>query len=1825
MLNIKQSLGFFLCFICSSSFAQQITVDNGVSLENLIENTLIQGCVEISNISSPINGNSIGLGSFGYFERGTSSFPFENGIVLTTGNANSGGNSANNTTLNDGDATWTTDSDLESALDISNTLNATAIEFDFVSISNQIQFNYILASEEYFGNFPCQYSDGFAFLIREAGSGAPYVNIALVPGTSTPVNTNTVHDEIVGFCDAANGQFFEGYNLGDTNYNGRTTVLSATATIQPNVQYQIKLVIADQTDENYDSAVFIEGNSFNATVDLGEDVTTCATNVVLDGDIENPLATYSWYLDGILISGANQPIFNAIETGNYRVEITIPLSGSACIIEDETNITLSSTQSAGPILDFEICDDLSADGLEFFNLNTKDTEVLASVPTSNYTISYHLSNTDALDGTNPITTSIENTSNPQLIHVRIEDINNGCLAYSTFNLVVNPLPTIIDPTPLDVCDDQTADGFTAIDLNIKNDEITNGQTNLVVTYHSNAADATIGSNAIPMPFVNTSINEQVFVSVQNPQTGCISTTTLDISVLDNPVINMDDHYIDACDMDHDGFAEFDLTTIIPDVLQGLTDVTVTFHETNEDALSGTNPIADETNYTNIVSNEQIVFIRVENNTTDCASITPIEIHTNLLLTATNIDSVSSCDVDNDSNEEFNLASIAIGIINDLDNVTVEFYETANDRDNQLNPINQSIPFIPISNPQTIFLGLASDTCTDVAEIEFVLVPIQEFTPISSQTVCDENQDGITTTDLSDFDTIVTSGMPNFTVTYFLSEDDALSGSNVLPNFYTNTTNPFTVFPRIQSIGTGCFDVNSFDITVLEAPITTTPAQIIVCDNDQDGFSIINLSNVISEVITETTDRSITFHNSRSHANNNSNNISNTNAYNSETESIFIRITNTVTGCHSVEELSVIVNTLPVFQPIENYKICENNSDGFGDFLFNTKDIEILNGQPDKQVIYYVNQNDADNRVNAINKNTTYQNIINPQTIYTRVENISDQNCYDTTSFTIEVGTNPLFNVPTNWFVCDEVSNDGFETFNLSTKVAEIAQGIPDNLTITFYTSLFNAENSINPLPNEFTNTVNPQQIYVQIDNGTICNSITAFELNVIQVPELNTSEPLVLCDTDDDGFVDFNLTDAEVAILDVRQDDIVIAYFESLEDLETNTDAIPNPNAYTNISNPQTVYIKVTNTISNCYAFVPIDLSVNLPPTIIDFEEFETCDNSTNSFDLTEINSIIIDDLTNINISYFTSFTDAFDNTNSLSDIYTYQTSLDKIYARVASTISPCFTIYDFDLKINPLPIANQPSDLEACDDISNDGFESFNLEQQTAVILGSQNTTNFTITYHLSLANANSDSNPLASNYTANVNQTISVRVENNITGCYNLTSFNLIVNPHPNTPQPLQECDTDYDALTTIDLTQAETDLFEVTNLNNSISYFESLDDLQANTNPILEPTNYQNLSNPQTVYIRVDNAIANCFTFVPLTLNVNLPPAINQFETYDICANTDNSFDLTEINEALMDETFNILFSYYTNEMDAMASTNPLDSNYNYTSNNDVLFVRVEFSTTHCFYIYQFNLNVNPTPTIHQSNDLIGCDDNFDGILEFNLTTQNASLLGNQSAAQYAVTYHNSQLDANQNSNALNTDYFAFNTEVIYARIENNTTGCYNTTQFTVIINPIPSIDIEDQVICLDNLPLLVSANTNDPTDQYLWSTGETSPEIEITAIGIYWVTVTNVFGCENTRTFGVSESEAATIEVTETIDFSDPNNIIITVSGIGDYLYQLDDGIPQESPVFENVGLGYHTITVIDVNGCSEITQEVVVIDAPKHMTPNADGDFDTWHISGVETL
>ncbi|GAA4816764.1 choice-of-anchor L domain-containing protein [Litoribaculum gwangyangense] len=1563
--------------ICSSNFAfsQQISVDDSVGLEALIQNNLVDGCVDISNISSSVNGNSTGLNSYAYFERAGSNFPFENGIMLSTGAAASGGNAVRTPTLSEGSSTWGTDPDLETALGITNTVNATSIEFDFVSISNQFQFNYLLASEEYFGINPCQFSDGFVFLIREAGTTNPYQNIALVPGTTTPVNTNTIHDEIFGVCAAENDQYFDGYNIGDTNYNGRTTVLTASGSIVPNVTYHIKLIIADQTDGTFDSAVFIEGDSFRI-LDLGPDIETCAGSVTLNADLQNPLASYAWYRNGILISGATNATFNAVQDGTYRVEVSVPVNGSNCLEEDEIIVVLNTEEPISAISNFELCDD-STDEIEIFDLSLKDSELIANIPFTNYDFSYHFSDADARSNTNPILTPIANTTNPQTIYVRIDDLDSNCYSYTTFNLIVNPIPNIVNPTPLEVCDtDDFPDGFAVIYLSEKNDEITNGNNNLFVTYHYNMLDANSGNNPIPIPYINSnSPTDLVYVRIVDTVTGCVTTTVLNVNVTISPIVNRDTQYLDACDRDLDGNATFDLTEVIDDILNGLTGVTTTFHISFADAETGDNIIADESNYqyTNAINEpgSATLYLRIVDNASGCYSIVPFEIHTNLLLTGTDTGDFALCDDNDDVNDTllFDLFVVQNNIANDLPGtITVTFFETEADRDSNTNALDKS-QLYPAVSPQVLYIRIDNGECIENTEITLLVNPILLFDNVVLP-YCDNDDDGIASIDLHSLDDIITNGNINFTVTYFDNPTDADINNiaNQLPPFYNNTNSIETLYARIESINSGCATVNPFQIEVLVAPSTTTPSDIIICDTtdgNPDGFSIINLNDKIPEIVPSTSGLQIDFFTSLDDANNNTNMIptSNRDAYNTNTQTIYIRIEDIVsgTGCYAIEFFEAIINTSPVIPSGIEFKVCEDDGDSFADFLLVENDPAILNGQTGKEVYYFEDPIDATNGnlANAIDKNSLYQNISSPQTIYVRVENTTDPSCFNTSSIIIQVAPDPIYDPIIDYLVCDDDSNDGRNEFDLAAKAEEIKLTSPDELNISFHLNPIDAGNNSNPLPATYTNVTNPQSLYVRIESDdSLCYIVEELGINIIATPDITeVTAPLIECDADYDGFTTFDLTTADFQILDRVQSNLSVNYFENLSDINPNdgrdnTNEIPNPTAF--ISNTQTVYIKVVNLLTGCYSINSLDLIVNLPPPINTIGTIEICDNETDTYNLSLINALVVDDTSSVNISFHNAFNDADDNLSPLNNIY----------------------------------------------------------------------------------------------NYTLN-NHTIYIRVSDISTGCHITTSFNLQINPNP-----------------------------------------------------------------------------------------------------------------------------------------------------------------------------------VSNTPF-----DLIDCDDDFDGFLDFNLLSQNSAILGSLSPLDYTITYYSDINDANTKTNPLSLTHSGFNEEIIFARLENNNTGCFDVTQFTIYVNPLPIIPIDDFVpLCINDLPLIIDAYTGNPDDTYLWSTGATTSQIQLdnpNQIGDYFVTATtpnsNSNDCSYTKNFTVIESENANINFTTKVDFADPNSITIDISGIGDYVFILDDGEPQTSNVFENVTYGLHIITIRDLNGCKDVTTEVVVIDIPKFFTPNNDAIFDTWHIVGISEI
>lgn len=112
------------------------------------------------------------------------------------------------------------------------------------------------------------------------------------------------------------------------------------------------------------------------------------------------------------------------------------------------------------------------------------------------------------------------------------------------------------------------------------------------------------------------------------------------------------------------------------------------------------------------------------------------------------------------------------------------------------------------------------------------------------------------------------------------------------------------------------------------------------------------------------------------------------------------------------------------------------------------------------------------------------------------------------------------------------------------------------------------------------------------------------------------------------------------------------------------------------------------------------------------------------------------------------------------------------------------------------------------------------------------------------------------------------------------------------------------------------------------------------------------------------------------------------------------------------------------------------------------------------------------------------------------------------------------------------------------------------------------------------------------------------------------------------CANPQTISVTilESQLQSFSYSVSGIFTENQSITINAFPTGNYYYQLDNGALQESPVFENVSIGNHTITVLDSNGCGYfITEDVFILNYPNYFTPNDDGINDFWTIEGISIL
>ena len=727
---------------------------------------------------------------------------------------------------------------------------------------------------------------------------------------------------------------------------------------------------------------------------------------------------------------------------------------------------------------------------------------------------------------------------------------------------------------------------------------------------------------------------------------------------------------------------------------------------------------------------------------------------------------------------------------------------------------------------------------------------------------------------------------DFTVTFYETQQNAENAENTIIFPYTNpekgtsaphyVVNSTKIFVRVQNNTTGCFDAStSFNLIVNPLPIVFPVADIIICDDDRDGFLSFDLDSRTDLLRSgdENTDPGdtdnqsandfqITYHLSLEDANEISNSGLSSPFTNSvqNFQEIFYRIIKTDgnnLGCYKTgKAFNIVVESLPFANDVSISRQCDgaagdDSQDGV--FPFDTSDIQqtLLNGQTDVTTYYYDNN---DNFIGNVLPNP-FESI--SQTLRIRVENNTDQKCFDETTLEFIVDDSPEVYDVVIPVQCDDGNDfrDGYSEFDTSTITQTLLTNPQTNQTQSLddfsvsyqYVDDSGVTQNSAELPNPFNS--NTQTVIATVTNNINNSCVITKDIDFVVNPLPVIKQNLIVveqCDDDEsnDGITLHNLTEYEELFSDNYQNET----FEYYND-EALSIKIDDPTNYYNVALEDLIWVKIISE-NGCERIsktqngddrLQIDITVGASQISQTFIEenntlYSICDDDFGSAQdgVSVFSKSVLQDIVeklrgsreifqdqNIRISLHTNPDDGLTGENPInldSDFTNSNPYNQEIWARVVNVDITTFTCLGYEkvaeLFVEPRPIAYPVSIDRQCDgdsvlDLnSQDGFFPFDTSEIINQLLIDpssgikQDESALTISYF------NEDGSEIPSSNFSPVflteSQTITLRVEinpvypniNNPQGlCYDETTLEFIVDDSPEVgvPNVPEQCDSE------------------------------------------------------------------------------------------------------------------------------------------------------------------------------------------------------------------------------------------------------------------------------------------------------------------------------------------------------------------------------------------------------------------------------------------------
>ena len=545
----------------------------------------------------------------------------------------------------------------------------------------------------------------------------------------------------------------------------------------------------------------------------------------------------TWNFGDGSTSNSINPVHTYANAGTYNVSISVVTpfgigSNANQIIINPKPTLLTNTVT------LKQCDD-DNDGYSAFNLN-ETIPLFVSNPTG-LSITFHETLAQAQDESSSITNINSYTNqiiNNDIVYARVEN-TNGCYKTASVNLQVSTtsIPTSFQLTYHE-CDDtlsgSNSDGITTFNFSDAESQVRalypSGQL-LDVTFYNNLADALSESNKI----VNTSNYTNVgYPNAQNIYVRVDSQINNECLGLGHHITLKADRIpivqpltIRHCDDNQDGVFAFNTTTLEATFLNGLTNVIVTYYDSNGNPIVLSNPFA-------ITS--QIINVKVKNNYgKQCEYNTTIQFIVDDLpeTFALPITATTHCDEDETSpslqNGEFafDTTGFQAAILGSQTGMIVNYYDQNN------NPLPS-----PLSNPFTTatqnvlveVINPNNSICKATMTIPFIVHPIPNVSLFGNELVCSNNP---TFTKVIDACLVDSTTINNFSYTWYLN-NVLIAGANQ----YTLTVNTEGTYTVKVTNSLGCDTIRTINVIASNQAIIDS---VIVNDLVEENSIVVLLS------------------------------------------------------------------------------------------------------------------------------------------------------------------------------------------------------------------------------------------------------------------------------------------------------------------------------------------------------------------------------------------------------------------------------------------------------------------------------------------------------------------------------------------------------------------------------------------------------------------------------------------------------------------------------------------------------------------------------------------------------------------------------------------------------------------------------------------------------------------------------------------------------------------------------------------------------------------------------------------------------------------------